>query len=419
MAKLIQFTWAGKRRTLGAAKLTTRQVAKTKELIDLAIKAYGCEDAVLKNEIEDLVPKCPESMVTKLREMGLLETLSTSIPTNLENFIDLYVDHRKDVKPATKETYQQGRTSLLGHFGDVELQSISRAAAQHFKITLERTPANGKTSFMRPSTIKKRIDFARQVFEFAKDSRILDENPFEKVRAKKSQPAEHAEVTREMYEAIYAVCPDQHWRTILTLCRYGGMRCPSEVLSLRWQDVLWDQDRMVVTSPKTEHHPGKHRRVVPLYPEVRTELENSLEIADDGAVYAVHEKFRRAAAKLVDGHENWKNSNLRTTFEKLVWRAGLKPWPLLFHSMRSSRATELLDHFPVHVVAAWQGDSVDTLLRHYAKVRGDHVLQAAGLNADMIARAAAQRCGSVREDAADELHRLDAESAEILAKSAK
>ena len=419
MKKLIQFTWAGKRRTLGTAKLTTRQIAKTKELIDLAIKTYGCEDAVLTREIDDLVRKCPESIVKKLRQLGLLETTATNVPTNLLDFIDLYIDHRKDVKPATKETYQQGRTSLLAYFGDVELKSISRAAAQDFKITLERTPAQGKTSFMRPSTIKKRIDFARQVFEFAKDSRILSENPFEKVRAKKSQPAEHAEVTREMYEAIYAVCPDQHWRTILTLCRYGGMRCPSEVLSLRWQDVLWDQDRMVVTSPKTEHHPGKHRRVVPLYPEVRSELENSMEIADEGAVYAVHEKFRRAAAKLVDGHENWKNSNLRTTFEKLVWRAGLKPWPLLFHSMRSSRATELLDHFPVHVVAAWQGDSVDTLLRHYAKVRGDHVLQAAGLNADMIARAAAQKCRSVRDDAASELHSLVSESATNLDKTGK
>ena len=173
---------------MGAAKLTTRQVAKTKELIDLAIKVYGCEDTVLKKEIEDLVPKCPESMVNKLREIGLVETPSTNVPTKMEEFIDLYIDHRKDVKPATKETYQQGRTSLLTHFGDVELKSVSRAAAQDFKITLERTPAQGKTSFMRPSTIKKRIDFARQVFEFAKDSRILDENPFEKVRARE-EPA--------------------------------------------------------------------------------------------------------------------------------------------------------------------------------------------------------------------------------------
>lgn len=419
MKRLIQFTWAGKRRTLGTAKLTTRQIAKTKELIDLAIKTHGCEDPVFTREMDDLVRKCPESVVSKIRQLGLLQSTDSSVPTNLRDFVDLYIDHRKDVKPATKETYQQSRTSILAHFGNVELQSVTRAAAQDFKITLERTPAQGKTTFMRPSTIKKRIDFARQVFEFAKDSRILSENPFEKVRAKKSEPAEHAEVTREMYEAVYAVCPDQHWRTILTLCRYGGMRCPSEVLSLRWQDILWDQDRMVVTSPKTEHHPGKHRRVVPLYPEVRMELENSMEIAEEGSVYAVHKRFRKAAAKLVDGHENWKNSNLRTTFEKLVWRAGLKPWPLLFHSMRSSRATELLDHFPVHVVAAWQGDSVNTLLRHYAKVRGDHVLQAAGLNADMIARAAAQRCKAVHDDAACELHTSEGGKAINLAKTHK
>ena len=72
MTKLIQFTWDGKRRTLGTAKLTTRQIVKAKELIDLAIGTYGCEDTVLTREIDGLVRKCPESIVKKLRQLGLL-----------------------------------------------------------------------------------------------------------------------------------------------------------------------------------------------------------------------------------------------------------------------------------------------------------------------------------------------------------
>ena len=38
------------------------------------------------------------------------------------------------------------------------------------------------------------------------------------------------------------------------LSRYGGLRCPSEHLALKWSDVDWDKSRIRVPSPKTEHH---------------------------------------------------------------------------------------------------------------------------------------------------------------------
>ena len=42
--------------------------------------------------------------------------------------------------------------------------------------------------------------------------------------------------------------------------------------------------------------------------------------------------------------------NLRTTFEKIIRRAGLEPWPKLFQNLRSTRETELAETFPIHVV---------------------------------------------------------------------
>ena len=41
----------------------------------------------------------------------------------------------------------------------------------------------------------------------------------------------------------------------MVLARYGGLRCPSEVLSLRWQDVDWEMQRVTAPSPKTESLP--------------------------------------------------------------------------------------------------------------------------------------------------------------------
>ena len=78
------------------------------------------------------------------------------------------------------------------------------------------------------------------------------------------------------------------------------------------------------------------------------------------------------------GPNGWRNCNLRTTFAKLVKRAGLKPWPRLFHNLRSSRETELLESFPVHVVALWMGHDAKVSLKHYAQTTEDHFDRAAG-----------------------------------------
>ena len=64
----------------------------------------------------------------------------------------------------------------------------------------------------------------------------------------------------------------------------------------------------------------------------------------------------------------WRNCNLRTTFEKIVKRAGLQPRPKLFHALRASRETELAKEYPIHVVTAWLGNTPRVALRHYVQV---------------------------------------------------
>ena len=143
--------------------------------------------------------------------------------------------------------------------------------------------------------------------------------------------------------------------------RFGGLRCPSEVLSLRWQDIDWESGRIVVTSPKTEHHAGRASRTIPMFPELRAVLTDAFEAAPDGAEYVVDEKYRKAAM----GPAGWMNANLRTTLLKFIRRAGLQPWPRLFHNLRASRETELVETYPVQVVTGWLGNTPSVALRHY------------------------------------------------------
>jgi integrase len=221
---------------------------------------------------------------------------------------------------------------------------------------------------LAPTTIHKRLQVVRSFFHALRRRKMIEENPFEGVKAAATGIQDKQRyVTRQEIDQIQEHCPDHHWKLIVALARYGGLRCPSEVLSLRWQDVNWADDRIVVQSPKTEHHADKATRTIPLFPEIRDHLERSFELAPEGAVYVIDERFRKAAM----GPGGWANANLRTTFEKIIKRAGLQPWPRLFHNLRASRETELVKEYPVQVVTSWLGNTPRIALRHYLMVRNE------------------------------------------------
>ena len=73
------------------------------------------------------------------------------------------------------------------------------------------------------------------------------------------------------------------------------------MLSLRWQDIDWEAGRIVVQSPKTEHHPGKASRTIPLFPELRPILAEAFDLAPEGAEYVVDGNIEQAANTAADG----------------------------------------------------------------------------------------------------------------------
>lgn len=155
------------------------------------------------------------------------------------------------------------------------------------------------------------------------------------------------------------------WRTIIALSRFGGLRCPSEVLSLKWEHVNLATGRMVVQSPKTEHIEGKGERVVPAFAALRPYLEEAWELAEPGEEYVVGGKQGDGYRRASHGPNGWVNTNLCTTFEKVIHRAGLAVWPKVFHNMRASCETDLMANHPIHVVTAWIGNTPKIALGHY------------------------------------------------------
>ena len=76
------------------------------------------------------------------------------------------------------------------------------------------------------------------------------------------------------------------------------------------------------------------------------------------------------------GPNGWQSCNMRTQFERIVKRAGMKPWPKLFQNLRSTRQTELAEDFPAHVVCAWIGNSERVANQHYLQLTDEHFAKA-------------------------------------------
>jgi hypothetical protein len=116
-------------------------------------------------------------------------------------------------------------------------------------------------------------------------------------------------------------------------------------------------------------HPGKEKRTIPLFPELREHLQAGF---DPLAIYVVNERMRASA----QGKAGWRNCNLRIQLERIVTRARLTRWSRLFHNLRSSRQTEQAESFPSHVVCDWLGNSEDIARKHYCQVTADHYREA-------------------------------------------
>jgi integrase len=173
---------------------------------------------------------------------------------------------------------------------------------------------------------------------------------------------------------------------ILGLSRYGGLRTPSETLSLRWEDIDWEMNRMSIPEPKVEHHEGRGIRSCPIFPELRPILDEAFEIFGDKNKYVVAASQYRAAANTA---MSWINPNPCTEMTRLLRRAGVSGWPRLFHTAslregRASRQTELQREFPLHVVCSWLGNSPRIAQQSYLLVTEDDFAKAAGVAKMMV-----------------------------------
>lgn len=210
-----------------------------------------------------------DDLAAKLAAVGLIHGCESR---KLKEFLDNYIGGRQTdghTKGATLITIRRVADDLVSVLGDgADLRAITFEEAEQFKQFYQDKE-------LAPATTYRRLKMAKMLFNHAVKLKLVPENPFADVKGKNSNPIErrHYFKVSDALKLIDAANPT--WRTIIALARFAGLRCPSEVLSLRWENVDFVSGRMTVSSPKTEHLEGRAYRVVPIFAQLRQHLEDA------------------------------------------------------------------------------------------------------------------------------------------------
>ena len=325
--------------------------------VDALLYEIRCNVLPHSREVANWLADLDDKLYGLLVERGLAKPRVQAVTLN--PFIESYIERRTDVTERRVEKLRQAKARLIEYFGDVALDTITPGDAEEYaRWLLTETK-------LAPTTAHKECQIARQFFRHAVRKRLIASNPLEDVSiGTATNEDRRVFVPADVVETVIEACPDWQWRTVVALARYGGLRYSSEVALLKLTDIHWDSDRMTVTSLKTARY-GKTSRIVPIFPELRTYLQEAWDAADEGEQWVV---------PMLEGKPD---KNLGTTFKKIIAKAGVEGWVKPFQNLRASRQTELEQNYPTYVVCKWLGNTPNVARKHYLTVTEDHFRTAA------------------------------------------
>lgn len=341
----IVYTDGEKRRAIHIGNVQKKTANDIKLRVERLLEAKHSHGPI-EPETVKWISSISDDLAEKLATAGLIHRRSSA---TLGGFIGEFMEKRSDAKERTRTNLKQATAKMLTFFGsDISVKDVTAGRVEDWLRELRKSYA--------PAYVARLTKYGKQIFHTARRAALIERSPFDEIKAgTMANPDRMHFVTSADTEAILSACPTSEWRLIVALARYGGLRCPSELLALQWGDIDWERGRFLVRSPKTAHHADGGRRWVPLFPELRPHLETAFDEAPEGQTYVVN----RARS-----HE----TNLRTSFERIVYKAGLLPWPKPFQNMRASRETELMKKHPMHVVTSWIGNTAAIAAMHYLQV---------------------------------------------------
>ena len=357
--KSIQFRFDPKQKkhTIYLGKISK----KASELILIRVEeliAAKISHSPIPTETASWVASIGDKLRNKLYKLGLVDKATNNVLVTLEELIQQFVKYQV-VTPATLGVYKQSINSLLKHFGAKTLiATIDVKAADQWRTAI------GNTGLAEP-TISKRIQNVKAIFSKAVTWKMISSNPFSHLKQGSQQNRSRIEyVSKEIIEQVMNACSNAESKAIIGLARFAGLRCPSEIIPLKWKHIDFIAGTINVTSPKTKNS-GKGMRMVPLDPDLAKLLIAVKPGSSEDPVIS----------ELAS-----KSKNFRGMLLTAIKKSGNEPWERIFHNLRDSCGSDWNDKIGnAFAASAMMGHSVKVAAEHYNKVRSSHFSKISGI----------------------------------------
>ena len=135
-------------------------------------------------------------------------------------------------------------------------------------------------------------------------------------------------------------CPTDEWKLLFALVRSVPTRIPSEIQDLTGSDIDWEQNTILIHSPKTRHL-GTSARFVPIFETFEPLLSKAFDDALEGENYVF------PGLRL--------HTNLGKIAGDVLTKAKLRVWPKFFNALRASTETDLMDEYGLRRACQWAG----------------------------------------------------------------
>jgi len=331
-----------------------RRVAETVKLrVEelLTAKIMGCSPP---RETSAWVASIGDKLRSKLVAFGLVDGKRN---LTLKEFLDSFIAARPNVLATTRRMYHLAARNLLSYFAhDRRIDTITVGEIDNFRAALMVKYSS--------NSAKRLLSYCKQFFAHAVNAGYLAASPCKNLRGLSVLPNRETESYLSISDLtkLLATMPLE-LQTLTVLIRLCGLRV-GEAIALRWENVNFAENKLVVVSPKTRVH-GKALRTMPLLPEARAYLTAWFE-ASGTTEHVFPRLVTRKAAQV----------GLRQKMHRYYLRAGLEPPRRIFQNWRRSAATDFALAFPQHVTASWLGHTTAIASVYYWRTTSDVVEQA-------------------------------------------
>lgn len=334
--RLRVYTAAG-RKSIWLGPIEQREAVAVQRHVDEII-ASQTADLPIPRATQQWLDRCDASLRAKLQPItGAARTVSMAI--------DEYLHARHEQwAHATADSVARSLGILSDGVGKLKLEAASVDALESIHAAIESAP----------STRGKIAKDWRAFFAWCVDNRWITDDPARHLSTTVAVRAKQF-ISADVVHRLLDACNDPELSLVITLSRWGGLRIASEIRQLDWSDIDLDAGRMTVHDAKRGG-----QRVIPLFPELRTALEAQPE------------------GPLLPTLREMSHAGITRRFETLLASCNVQPWPALWHSMRATRETELIELYGVATAAHWIGNSTAVAMRSYAMVPDSAWASAAG-----------------------------------------